>query len=51
MAYARDMSDDDPLRWRLERLTLEQVVWLAWLIVVFALATIVLVLLVFLVVL
>ena len=45
------MSDDNPLRWRLERLTLEKAVWLAWLIVVLALATIALVLLVFLVVL
>ena len=45
------MRDDNPLRWRLERLTLEKVVWLACLIVVLALSTIALVLLVFLVVL
>jgi hypothetical protein len=45
------MSDDNPLRWRLERLTLEEAAWLASLIVVLALATIALVLLVFLVVL
>lgn len=45
------MSDENPLRSRLERLTLEEVVWVGWLIVVLALATIALVLLVFLVVL